>query len=591
MSMPFKSDVVPNSLVVIGGTYEPWIAVLEQAGWRCHRCYDLRAAQALLQDIGPCIGVVDISHDDFSLNGVASLVNRNKQVRWLGLIRDDQLKNDAICQFIVSFCIDYFTSPVPNSQLMKTIGHQLGMLKLERHVWPHFGEHSDMGLLGKTSNMRKLRDQVRRVAPTDVSVLISGESGTGKELVALAIHNASSRSKGHFVSVKCSAVSEKALEEEANLKIGSEYCHSNLLNSPGNFTAAKLAWVAQNEPEIFDRIDKFMLPGDFIAMKMSGQAQTTFSGLSEGIFYDFVNDEVSSPLMNYFGFDSSVIPQIVPTFGIQSELSESAATFLGLKKGTKITYRAGDQPNNALSLNVLNPGEIAATAGTSGVVYGISDVLDNDPHSRVNAFRHVNHTDDQRRIGILLCINGTGILNAWARRNFGDHSYEEMNDLAMQVPPGSTGLTVLPFGNGAERLLSNKDIGAHISGLQFNIHDKRHVFRAIQEGIACSLKYGIEIMEDMNLKAQTIRAGKANLFLSPLFQKTLSNLTGATIEMYDTDGAQGAARGAGIGIGRFTETSAFDGLKLLNRVEPEADSKAQYAEIYQAWKQQLSHMI
>lgn len=212
--MQFKTDTTPSSLVVIGGTYEPWIATLEQAGWRCHRCYDLRAAQALLQDIGPCIGVADISHDDFSLNGVASLVNRNKQVRWLALIREDQLRNDAICQFIVSFCIDYFTSPVPNSQLMKTIGHQLGMLKLERHVWPQLGDHSDMGLLGKTSNMRKLRDQVRRVAPTDVSVLISGESGTGKELVALAIHNASTRGKGPFVSVKCSSVSEKALEEE-----------------------------------------------------------------------------------------------------------------------------------------------------------------------------------------------------------------------------------------------------------------------------------------------------------------------------------------------------------------------------------------
>ncbi|AMG31078.1 sigma-54-dependent Fis family transcriptional regulator [Grimontia hollisae] len=214
MGMQFRSEAVPSSLVVVGGTYEPWLATLEQAGWRCHRCYDLRAAQSLLQDIGPCIGIVDISHDDFSLNGVASLVNRNKQVRWLALIREDQLNNDAICQFIVSFCIDYFTSPIPDSQLMSTIGHQLGMLKLERHVWPQLGDHSDMGLLGKTSVMKKLRDQVRRVAPTDVSVLINGESGTGKELVGMAIHNASTRAKGPFVSVKCSALPERLIQNE-----------------------------------------------------------------------------------------------------------------------------------------------------------------------------------------------------------------------------------------------------------------------------------------------------------------------------------------------------------------------------------------
>lgn len=214
MGLHTGSETNLSSLVVVGGPYEPWIATLEQAGWRCHRCYDLRAAQSLLQDIGPCIGIVDLSHDDFSLNGVASMVNRNKQVRWLALVREEQLGNEAICQFIVSFCIDYFTSPVPNSQLMSTIGHQLGMLRLERQVWPHLGDHSDMGLEGKSPAMKKLRDQVRRVAPTDVSVLVAGESGTGKELVALAIHNASTRAKGPFESIKCSALADEQMQQE-----------------------------------------------------------------------------------------------------------------------------------------------------------------------------------------------------------------------------------------------------------------------------------------------------------------------------------------------------------------------------------------
>ncbi len=212
MGFDAGSDKTLSSLVVVGGAYEPWLATLEQAGWYCHRCYDLRAAQSLLQDIGPCIGIVDLSHDDFSLNGVASLVNRNKQVRWLALVRENQLINEAICQFIVSFCIDYFTSPIPNSQLMSTIGHQLGMLRLERHVWPQLGDHSDMGLEGTSPAMKKLRDQVRRVAPTDVSVLVAGESGTGKELVAQAIHHASTRAKATFESVKCSALADEPVQ-------------------------------------------------------------------------------------------------------------------------------------------------------------------------------------------------------------------------------------------------------------------------------------------------------------------------------------------------------------------------------------------
>jgi len=369
--------------------------------------------------------------------------------------------------------------------------------------------------------------------------------------------------------------------------LGEIYCQEALLNSPGNFTASKLAWVAQNEPELFKKVDKIMLPGDYIAMKLSGQSQTTYSGLSEGVFYDFQKENISEPLMNHFGFSRDLIPEIVPTFGEQSEVSLSAAQILGFKAGTKITYRAGDQPNNALSLNVLQPGELAATAGTSGVVYGVTDQLDNDNASRVNAFAHVNHSKKDRRIGILLCINGTGILNAWAKNNMGGKSYADMNAAAAKVPIGSGGLTVLPFGNGAERILENKNIGAHIGGLQFNIHNKTHTYRAVQEGIACSIRYGTDIMKEMKLSPTVMRAGRANLFLSEIFQEAVANLTGATIELYNTDGAQGAARAAGIGLDYYNEKTAFRGLQRLKRVEPSTVKTEQYEELYERWSNAL----
>ena len=377
--------------------------------------------------------------------------------------------------------------------------------------------------------------------------------------------------------------------EKAFNELGADQCLGHLLNSPGNFTAAKLAWVKANEPELFEKVYKFMLPGDYLAMRLSGTVNTTISGLSEGMFWDFREKKVADFLMRYFGFDESLVPDIVPTFSVQSQVSAAAAAELGLKAGTPISYRAGDQPNNALSLNVFNPGEIASTAGTSGVVYGVLGEVNYDKQSRVNTFAHVNHTADQTRLGVLLCVNGTGILNAWTHRNITpDVGYAEMNDLAATVPIGSEGVTIIPFGNGAERVLENKEIGCSINGLNFNKHNKAHLVRAAQEGIVFSFCYGMEIMQQMGMDVRKIHAGKANMFLSPLFRDTLAGVSGATIELYDTDGSVGAAKGAGIGAGIYKDNNeAFATLDKLQVIEPDAKNRDAYLNAYAAWKETL----
>ena len=380
--------------------------------------------------------------------------------------------------------------------------------------------------------------------------------------------------------------------ERAFKDLGKEMCLGHLLNSPGNFTAAKLAWVKENEPELFDRIYKVMLPGDYIAMRLSGQINTTISGLSEGMFWDFKEKRPAKFLLDYFGFSESHIADIVPTFSVQSEVSAEAAAELGLKEGTPISYRAGDQPNNALSLNVFNPGEIASTAGTSGVVYGVLGDVNYDQKSRVNTFAHVNYTKELDRLGVLLCINGTGILNAWIHRNITPNiSYADMNDLAATVPIGSDGVTVIPFGNGAERVLENQEVGCSINGLSFNKHNNAHVVRAAQEGIVFSFCYGMEVMEQMGMDICKIHAGKANMFLSPLFRDTLAGVSGATIELYDTDGAAGAAKGAGIGCGIYkNHDEAFASLKKLAVIEPDEQHRTEYLHAYAKWKEQLSQL-
>lgn len=377
-------------------------------------------------------------------------------------------------------------------------------------------------------------------------------------------------------------------------QLGTEYCLGSCLNSPGNFTASKLKWVKENRPEVYEKIDKIMLPGDYIAYRLSGEINTTVSGLSEGIMWDFKKNDLATDLLDYYSIEKNLIPKVVPTFNVQGELTSEAAAELGLKPGIPISYRAGDQPNNAFSLNVLNPGEIAATAGTSGVVYGLVEENSFDKFSRVNSFAHVNYTTAHPVKGVLLCINGTGILYNWLKNELlkSHETYTALNIEAEKIEVGSNGISILPFGNGAERVLRNKNIGSHILGVDFNNHKRAHILRAAQEGIAFSFRYGIDIMKDMGIEVDMMRAGQANMFLSNIFSEAVANTSEATVELYNTDGAQGAARGAGVGSKIFSSfKEAFIGFKKLKVIEPEAELVRLYSEAYENWKSKLDMFL
>jgi len=460
-------------------------------------------------------------------------------------------------------------------QEMKITAHKAGWAEQEPELW--------------WQNLKlALADVLSESKVNPENILSIGISYQMHGLIMVDMNHEVIRPSIIWCDSRASAIGDKAFAE-----IGGQRCLTNLLNSPGNFTASKLKWVKDNEPKLYSRVYKIMLPGDYIAMKLSGEIQTTVSGLSEGIMWDFKENSLANLLFENYGFSSDIIPEIVPTFAVQSQVSAKVASELGLSVKTTISYRAGDQPNNALSLNVLNPGEIATTAGTSGVVYGVSEEIKYDLQSRVNTFAHVNYTKEKPRLGVLLCINGTGILNAWLKRIVGENlSYEEMNKLASEIAIGSNGISVLPFGNGAERVLNNKNIGSVLSGINFNIHQKGHILRAAQEGIVFSFKYGIDIMQNIGINASVIRAGKANMFLSPVFRDTLAGITGATIELYNTDGAVGAARGAGVGSGYYKSfNEAFSNLKKLETIDPDNSKKAEYQEAYEKWSEALKKQL
>lgn len=380
---------------------------------------------------------------------------------------------------------------------------------------------------------------------------------------------------------------------EALRHIGREQALKHLLNSPGNFTASKLRWVKENEPGVYKKIYKMMLPGDYIAMRLTGEINTTISGLSEGVLWDFKENDIARIVLEQYGIDRALLPDIVPTFSNQGELTKAAAEATGLPAGIPVGYRAGDQPNNALALNALEPGEVAATGGTSGVVYAVTDEPLYDERSRVNGFAHVNYRQASPRIGVLMCINGAGIQYSWLKHNTmpPEMSYPTMEKLAAGAPIGAEGLTILPFGNGAERILENRDIGAQVHGLNFNRHHRTHLTRAALEGVAFAFAYGIEILQNMGLKIDIMRVGNDNLFQSSIFSTTVATLAGCRIEMMEATGAVGAARGAGVGAGIYDSLSdAFREIKGIDQFTPAVDP-APYREAYRLWAERLESTL
>jgi xylulokinase len=436
----------------------------------------------------------------------------------------------------------------------------------------------------KAATARILADA--KVNPSDIKAI--GITYQMHGLVCVDKHKAVLRPSIIWCDSRAVTYGQKAAQ-----RIGKTKCLEIMLNHPGNFTAAKLAWVKDNEPDIYTRIDKIMLPGDYLAMKMTDRIVTTKSGLSEGILWDFSNKRLARPVMEAFGFEESFIPEVKDTFCIQGQLTPQAADELGLAAGTVVSYRAGDQPNNAWSLGVLDPGQVAATAGTSGVVYGISDRPCYDEKSRVNTFVHVNNTDRHSRYGSLLCINGTGILNSWLKHNAaGGLDYPKMNEMAAGIGIGSEGLCILPYGNGAERTLENRLVDASIYGLNFNVHTQAHLFRAAQEGIVFAFYYGLGIMKQMGMDIRVVRAGRANMFQSEVFGKAFASVTGALVELYNTDGSQGAARGAGYGAGLYSDVKeAFTGLEKVDCIEPDASNKDAWQQAYDRWLDKLNRQI
>ena len=452
-------------------------------------------------------------------------------------------------------------------------------------VSPGFAEQNPEHWWYCVMQVIKMANATKKYNPLDISAI--GISYQMHGLVILDKDKQVLRPSIIWCDSRAASIGDLAFEA-----LGKEKLLKDLLNSPGNFTASKLAWVKNNEPQIYEQIKHVILPGDFISYKFTDELTTTISALSEGIFWDFNKNEISKDLLDYYGFDVSFFPEIKQVFENHGQISNTMASELGLSTNLKITYKAGDQPNNALSLGVVEPGEIATTAGTSGVIYGVSSELKYDPNCRVNSFAHVNYTKDLRRIGVLMCINGTGILNRWLKENFfSTNSYTDLNSYANQSEIGSKDLMCFPYGNGAERIFNNKIIGGSFRNLDFNRHQKNEISRSVQEGIAFSMVYGLELLNSSGIVPQKIKAGYANMYLSSIFSSTIVNASNVSIQLLESDGAYGAALGAGIGSHYYKSVhEGINSIKLLSEILPD-QNKNKTSDFYEKWKSELLKML
>ncbi len=359
--------------------------------------------------------------------------------------------------------------------------------------------------------------------------------------------------------------------------IGTKQCLDSMLNLPGNFTASKLAWIREHEPDIYKKIACVMLPGDYICYRLTGELSTTAGNLSEGCFWDFKGHRLSPKILEALGLSIDHFPAILQCMDNHG-VTRGQIDINGLPDEIPVCYKAGDQPNNAYALGVTEPGQVAGTGGTSGVIYAVTDKLVADPSQAVNSFAHFNHSSKTSRIGILLCINSVGILYAWMRRMLGDLSYGHMEELASRAPVGSDGLAIIPFGNGAERMLGNQPSSASIHGIQLNRHDQSHLIRAALEGLAFSYAHGIEKMRALGVEIHHFRVGNDNLFQSEIFAQSLADLSQCEIEVIECSGAVGAARGGAHGGGH--QLAIQDQIHFTYSPRPLSDS---LSEAYQQW--------
>jgi xylulokinase len=320
------------------------------------------------------------------------------------------------------------------------------------------------------------------------------------------------------------------------------------------FTAPKLVWIRDHEPEIWQRVAHVLLPKDFVRLRLTGAYALDKADGAGTILFDLAARDWSPEVLHALEIDPAWMP---PTFegpAVTGAITREAAAATGLREGTPVVAGGGDQAANGVGVGAVVPGVIALSLGTSGVIFAATDQPLFEPQGRVHAFCHAV---PERWHMMSVMLSAAGSLR-WFRDALAPGvAFGELVASAIDVPVGSEGLLFLPYLTGERSPHPDPLARGAFVGLTL-AHDRRHLTRAVLEGVAYGLRDGLDLMTDAGMPAPSQIRASGGGTASPLWRQILADVLGAEIATVNT--TEGAAYGAGllaaVGAGWFPSVDA-----------------------------------
>jgi xylulokinase len=368
-----------------------------------------------------------------------------------------------------------------------------------------------------------------------------------------------------------------------------------LVSNPAitGFSAPKLLWIRDHEPRLYERAAHLLLPKDYVRLRLTGEFATDVSDASGTLVFDVVNRRWSEEVLEILQIDRAILPVARESVEVSGAISSEAALLTGLRARTPVMAGAGDQAASAVGNGIVSPGLASATLGTSGVIFSYTDSPKMDPQGRVHTFCHAV----PRKWHVMGVTQGAGLSLRWFREQLGESeawyarqtgvdAYEIIIEEASKIPPGSDSLLFLPYLMG-ER---TPHLDPRARGMWFGLtaaHTRGHLIRSILEGVAFSLRDSIEILRELRIPVNQVRASGGGS-RSSLWRQIQAEIYGEKVaSLRESEGsAYGAALLAGVGSGIYSSVgeAAQETVKVLNEVSPHSGNAAHYDKLYGVYR-------
>lgn len=355
------------------------------------------------------------------------------------------------------------------------------------------------------------------------------------------------------------------------------------------FTAPKIIWVRDNEPQVYEKVRRVLLPKDYIRFLLTGEQAMDVSDAAGTLMFDVRNRRWSDEFLEAVGIPKDFLPPVLESIDVCGRITRRVAELTGLREGTPVVGGGADNTCGATGTGIVKEGRVLASLGTSGVIFAHTDSVKVDPRMRVHTFCH-SVPDKWYLMGVVLSAGGAfrwfrdvlGEMEKQQARSVGQDPYDLLTREAQQAPIGSEGLFFLPYLMGERTPHQSADARGAFIGLTAR-HEKSCIVRSVLEGITFGMRDSLEIMRQLGLKIEQIRltggGGK-----SPFWKQLQADIYGAeVVTVNTTEGpAFGAAIMAGVGAGVYADLveAVEDVVKITERIQPNLEAAKRYDEYY-----------